>query len=303
MLTMWRNYLTVAFRALARHKVYPSSTSSAWRSASPPACSSSSTSATRRATTMAARRRPGLPGPDASHTRSRERPGSPSRARTAPSPRPRQDFPQIEAIARAEGDRVGHHAERRGELRRRWSGADEASSGSSRVPFLRGDPATALKDVDGLVLSRSRGDEALRHDRRRRPDAHRIRSRRQDYDDAGHRRVRGSAAQQPSQLQHRQPLQRLRTGRVAAGAASTAASISSSGPGATAEEINRQLPPGRSATSRADDVGGRQVSRRRRFDWTAGQRPRRPSERRRRRARRPGNDARHHRSPSRSSPC
>ena len=40
MLKMWQNYLTVAVRALARHKVYSSSTSSAWRSASPPACSS-----------------------------------------------------------------------------------------------------------------------------------------------------------------------------------------------------------------------------------------------------------------------
>jgi putative ABC transport system permease protein len=65
-----------------------------------------------------------------------------------------KDFPQIEAIARAEGDKpvlLDRGEARYADVMR----ADPAFFQILEVPFLAGNPATALKDVDSLVVSRS----------------------------------------------------------------------------------------------------------------------------------------------------
>ena len=69
-----------------------------------------------------------------------------------------KDFPQIEAIARAEGAEPVFL--RNGEASfAPMIRADESFFRILDIPFLYGDPATALKNVDDLVLSRS---EALK---------------------------------------------------------------------------------------------------------------------------------------------
>ncbi|HEY0414275.1 MAG TPA: ABC transporter permease [Allosphingosinicella sp.] len=66
-----------------------------------------------------------------------------------------KDFPQIEAIARADSDRQVL-LDRNGEAANaEILGADPAFFRIVQVPFLRGDPATALSQADSLVLSRA----------------------------------------------------------------------------------------------------------------------------------------------------
>jgi len=65
-----------------------------------------------------------------------------------------KDFPQIEAIARADGDQAV--LLRNGEpVNAPMIRTDENFFQILQVPFLHGDPRTALKDTDSLVLSRS----------------------------------------------------------------------------------------------------------------------------------------------------
>jgi putative ABC transport system permease protein len=65
-----------------------------------------------------------------------------------------KDFPQIEAIARADGDQpvIVDRGEARYEEMLR---ADPSFFEILRVPFLAGNPKTALRDADSLVVSRS----------------------------------------------------------------------------------------------------------------------------------------------------
>jgi len=175
-----------------------------------------------------------------------------------------KDFPQIEAIARAEGAEPVFL--RNGEATfAPMIRADESFFRILEIPFLHGDPATALKNVDDLVLSRS---EAIRRFgginavgrtvtvvRRGERAAMRVTGVFEDLPRNSH--LNFDMVSRISDLEK---------GECGWGCINGSVYLKLR-PGADAEEINRQLPAWEKRNIPPVDVGGVKVSEGDAFDW------------------------------------